>query len=96
MTIEYRKLTSKLQDLQELKGEIMPKALVTFLRNTPRKSGNARQNTRLNNQKDIVANYAYAERLDQGWSKQSPSGMTKPTQQQIEKLVKEYVKRRGA
>lgn len=46
---------------------------------TPIKSGNARINTNLNSKNEIVADYAYAQRLDQGWSKrQAPKGMTAP------------------
>ena len=96
MSEEHRKLTKKLDQLAEIKLWVMPRALQTFVRNTPRRSGNARRNTRLNNQKDIVANYAYSQRLDEGWSRQSPEGMTKPTEKQIQKLVKDYIKRLGA
>jgi hypothetical protein len=45
---------------------------------TPIKSGNARNNTYLQGQDRIVANYAYAQRLDEGHSKQAPRGMTQP------------------
>lgn len=93
---EHRSLTKKLEQLADLKDLVMPKALVTFKRNTPKRSGNARRNTQLNNQKEIVANYAYAEPLDKGSSRQSPQGMTEPTRKQIERLIQQYVKRLGA
>lgn len=96
MSVNSRGLKNKLAKLEDIRDSVMPKALSTFVRNTPRRSGRARRNTRLNNQKEIVANYAYAERLDQGWSQQSPQGMTKPTIIQIRKLVKEFVKKLGA
>lgn len=63
-------------------------AYPVFYKNTPRRSGNARNNTKLN-KNTIQADYPYAQRLDQGYSKQSPDGMTEPT----EKWFKEYVKK---
>ena len=50
----------------------------------------------MNKEKEIVANYAYAEPLDRGSSRQSPQGMTEPTRKEIERLVQQYVKRLGA
>lgn len=50
-----------------------------FVKETPIRSGNARRNTQLKGKKEIIANYPYAQRLDQGYSKQSPEGMTQPT-----------------
>lgn len=64
-------------------------ALDEFKKNTPIRSGNARRRTYL--KKDtIVADYAYAQRLDEGYSKQRPEGMTVPT----EEWIREEVERR--
>lgn len=49
-----------------------------FHRITPRDTGNARRNTRLKD-KQILADYGYAGRLDEGWSKQAPIGMSDPS-----------------
>jgi hypothetical protein len=49
-----------------------------FISLTPIKTGNARSNTGLVGKNTISANYAYAQRLDQGWSGQAPTGMTRP------------------
>lgn len=49
-----------------------------FVSLTPIKTGNARRNTEMNNQQIIEAKYPYAQRLDQGYSKQAPQGMTRP------------------
>lgn len=55
-----------------------------FVKNTPVNKGNARRNTRL--EKDtIVADYPYARRLDEGYSKQSPKGMTEPTEKYLQR-----------
>ena len=61
-----------------------------FKRETPIRTGNARNNTRLRND-EIQADYAYAQRLDSGYSSQSPQGMTKPT----EKFIQEYIRRQA-
>jgi hypothetical protein len=53
-------------------------AYKVFLTNTPVKTGNARANTELV-RNEIIADYPYAVRLDQGWSKQRPKGMSEPT-----------------
>lgn len=57
-----------------------------FVSITPIQKGNARRRTRLVNG-NIEANYAYAERLDEGYSKQAPDGMTEPTIKHIEKVL---------
>lgn len=72
----------------ELK-ELPEEAYKVFVANTPIRSGNARRKTKLRNKKTIDANYGYAERLDEGYSKQSPKGMVEPTEQFIEK---EFIK----
>lgn len=61
-------------------------AFKEFVKDTPIRSGNARRNTKLNGS-TIEANYAYAKRLDEGWSNQSPDGMTKPTEAFVQKRV---------
>ena len=79
--------------INKIKGIIDPtvmakKALPTFLTNTAIRSGNARRNTDAV-KNEIVADYAYATRLDNGWSKQRPNGMTKPTI----KFLQDYIKK---
>lgn len=58
-----------------------------FVRNTPVRSGNARRRTSLRGD-TIRADYPYAERLDSGYSRQSPKGMVEPTEKFIEKQLK--------
>lgn len=64
-------------------NKIPDEAYKVFVQETPIRSGNARRNTKLKNKKNIIADYAYAQRLDEGWSKQSPEGMIKPTEEYI-------------
>jgi len=84
MTISVKLDTSKL-DLrirrqQQALAQLPGQALDQFRRLTPIKSGNARSNTDLSgNNKQIIANYAYAQRLDNNWSRQTRGqGMVKP------------------
>jgi len=81
--------------INQLERALDPKNLAReaydyFKRETPIRSGNARNNTRLQGD-EIWADYAYAQRLDAGYSSQSPAGMTKPT----EKFIQEYIKKQA-
>lgn len=89
-------LKQKLTKILNLKDSVMPKAYEYFKSQTPKRSGNARQKTRLDTSKTIQAEYAYAGQLDKGSSKQAPKGMVKPTEEQLKKLVADYIKRLGA
>ena len=54
---------------------------------TPVRTGNARRNTR-RTQQGVEADYNYANRLNTGYSKQAPDGMTKPTVEAIQAYVR--------
>jgi hypothetical protein len=81
--------------LEQLKTLLSPQALARvaykeFYRITPIRTGNAKSNTDLRNNR-IEADYPYAQRLDEGWSNQAPNGMTDPTI----KYVKDYINKQG-
>lgn len=79
----FAKMKKQLNQLPE-------EAYKFFVQQTPVRSGNARRSTKLkNSKKTIEANYPYAERLDEGYSKQSPKGMTDPT---IDFISEEFIK----
>lgn len=78
------RLNKALEDLPEA-------ALDEFKKNTPIRSGRARRSTRLKDDA-IIADYPYAKRLDEGYSKQSPDGMTGPTEEWIRKEVDRRLK----
>ena len=63
-----------------------------FTKNTPIRTGNARRNTRLR-QNVIQADYAYAQPLDDGYSSQSPNGMTEPTLKYVRALVRKILRK---
>jgi hypothetical protein len=57
--------------------------------------GNAKKSTTLKND-NIHANYAYATRLDKGWSKQfGGQGMSKPALAAVETYIKNHFKKKG-
>lgn len=83
--------------IKEIEGILDPdkmarEAYDVFVENTPIKTGNARNNTILK-KNEIHAEYPYATRLDQGWSKQSPDGMVEPTMQFLEEYIKKNLGR---
>jgi hypothetical protein len=79
-----RKLNSLLQNLNSEK--VADVAYRTFKDVTPIDKGNARRRTRKQG-KSVVADYPYAQRLNEGYSKQAPNGMTEPTI----KAIRDYV-----
>lgn len=65
-------------------------AYTTFKEYTPKLTGNAQRRTKLNNN-SIHADYPYAKRLDEGYSRQNRGvGMTEPTI----KAIQEYIDRK--
>ena len=67
----------------------------TFFKNaTPVRSGNARNQTRTSADR-ISGDYAYAGRLDEGYSKQAPQGMSDPTLEYFDKQVDNIVRKHG-
>lgn len=84
----YRK---QMAELVERLDDLPRDAHAEFIKNTPKRSGNARRNTRLQDTK-IVADYPYSQRLDEGYSRQAPQGMVQPTEQWIQKEVDRRLK----
>lgn len=91
-------LRKKLKELSKVKKEIAKPAYDYFKSKTPVKSGYARNHTHLtvnNTEAKISADYGYAGALDKGKSKQSPDGMTGPTEKEVKRLVESYIKKVG-
>lgn len=89
--IDDREVQKLLKDL-DISAEVMREAYRYFYKHTPKDKGNARRNTKLENDRVIIADYAYAQRLDEGYSKQSPDGMTKPTEEFIKSNIDKRLK----
>jgi hypothetical protein len=61
-----------------------------FKQKTPVKGGNARRNTKYKEKgtkTTIIGDYPYSGILDDGYSKQAPRGMTKPSLNELEKVI---------
>jgi hypothetical protein len=69
------------------------RALDYFKAQTPVDTGRARRSTKLENKDTIHADYPYAQRLDEGHSKQAPQGMTKPTEKWVRDQFKKIFKK---
>ncbi len=82
----------KLNKIEQQLRQLPAQAADVFKENTPIKSGNARSKTGLRGQDSIVADYPYAQKLDDGYSKQAPQGMTKPTKRYIKQRLKQIFK----
>ena len=85
-----KKLERRLQEVEEFLDNLPRSMSTEFVKNTPIRSGNARNSTKLEGSR-INADYAYARRLEkQGWSQQAPEGMSTPTidwaRQELRKL----------
>jgi hypothetical protein len=83
------------EDLERIKREltkVSPEALKQFKALTPIRGGNARRRTTLKNNETILANYPYAQRLDEGYSKQAPKGMSEPFGKWLEKKLKQILR----
>lgn len=77
--------------LESIRRELqqLPKETYDYFRSiTPIRSGNARRRTRLQGN-TIQADYAYAQALDQGHSKQAPQGMVTPTERWLQRRLKQ-------
>lgn len=77
MAVETKEVRKLLVDLDRAITDTWQDTGTFFKNATPVRSGNARSRTQTVGQK-ITANYAYAGRLDEGWSKQAPTGMSEP------------------
>lgn len=100
---DSRNFDRKINRVEGLTDAVIDDVYQYFVKQTPRDSGNARRNTKLNKH-TIEAGYDYASILDAGrrrengrmlGSRQAPQGMTKPTIKQAERLIRQELKRRG-
>ena len=94
MSITYTVTDNVTSSLKRIKAKLklLPQeAYKEFVKETPIRSGRARRSTKLNGSV-ITAKYPYAKRLDEGYSQQSPDGMTTPTEAFVKKRVKQILK----
>jgi hypothetical protein len=100
VTLKVNTIASSINRIQRKLDRVPKEAFDEFKKVTPVKTGNAKRNTRLKG-KTIEADYQYAQVLDKGrhmtnrgmrGSTQAPQGMTKPTEQFIQKRVDQIIK----
>jgi len=87
-----------MSDLSNINKEIAQPIYKFFKDATPKRTGNARNQTKLSVTKDTIvisANYPYATELDDGASKKAPKGMTKPAEKEVTRLVNNFIKKIG-
>ena len=86
---QFNRQMSKASNALDTLPEFAEKSMKS---NTPIRSGNARRNTNLQGNK-VVADYAYAQRLEDNWSPQTRGqGIIAPTEQEIQKEVNRRLK----
>jgi hypothetical protein len=85
-------LKSRLAKQQLALKNLPQEGLKEFKSLTPRRTGNARNNTELTARNEIRGDYPYAQRLDQGWSRQAPKGMIEPFTLWWEKQIKKIAR----
>jgi hypothetical protein len=90
--INAKVFDKRMKKLAGLPSYLVDEALKITKENTPVASGNARNKT-IKKRNKIVSNYAYAGRLNEGYSKQAPQGFTKPTIEQLDDETRKYVRK---
>ena len=72
------KINPRLRKVEQFLRDIPRDMHEEFVKQTPIRTGNAKRSTDLSGN-EIRGNYDYANRLNKGWSRQAPQGMTDPT-----------------
>jgi hypothetical protein len=91
-TVNDSEVRAMFKQLEEMQFEVMTDAGRYFKKITPVDKGYARSRTDTKHLK-ISAKYPYAGRLDDGWSRQAPQGMSAPTEKYIDKAITEEIRR---
>lgn len=94
-SVDLKEALKQLGDAKTLSSKVTKPAADYMRSITPIRTGNARAHTGAVSDTEIVADYPYAEKLDQGYSSQAPDGMSKKTIQYIERLVTQELKKQG-
>ena len=90
ISVDVSAVKTQMQREQQALDHLAQDAYSFFVAHTPYRSGNARRRTRLDHH-TITGDYPYAERLDNGWSRQAPQGMTDPTEAWIAANYQRYL-----
>jgi hypothetical protein len=93
MTVKLEKdtITPSISKMKLALEQLPRTAFLEWVKITPIQTGNARRKTRLN-KNTIEAAYPYAQRLDEGYSKQARQGMSEPVRRFIEREMKKIMR----
>jgi hypothetical protein len=86
------RITPSLKRIEQRLDQLPQAAYDHWVKITPVDTGRARRNTKLRG-RTINADYAYAQRLDQGWSRQAPDGMSQPTDRFIDQWLRRNIRK---
>jgi hypothetical protein len=91
LTVRLNKITNnlnpRLKRTYKAINNLPQEAFKHFRSITPIRTGNARRKTKLRGD-SIIADYPYAGRLDRGYSRQAPEGMSEPTKKFIRQRLR--------
>ena len=90
-TVDTSDTKKMFKELNIMAKDAMKEAYPYLKTETPIRTGNARSKTKLRGNK-IKSQYAYAGRLDDGWSRQAPRGFTNPTIKELNNIVADLAK----
>lgn len=88
------KLTPRTKRERKQLDELPEEVYKHFKAHTPIRTGRARRSTTLEKENVIFANYPYAQRLEDGYSRQAPDGMIKPAEAYFKKRLDQIFKRK--
>jgi hypothetical protein len=83
------KIPGRVRDLEKKIDKLKSDAADFFKKTTPIRTGNARSKTKRDRDR-IKADYHYATKLNEGFSRQAPDGMTNPTIEFIQDQVRKF------
>ena len=89
--LSVNNLTPSIDKVKKKLSQLSKDAYDVWYKNTPIRTGNARSKTQLRGN-TIEARYPYAKRLDNGYSRQSPQGMVKPTEKFIKSEIRKILR----
>lgn len=91
LKLDTKKVENMFENVKNLEQDLKRDAYQFFKNITPIRTGNARRNTYQGSQGDIIADYPYAGRLDEGYSRQAPRGMSDPTIEHMDQVFDKLV-----
>lgn len=94
LEVTRNRIATTLASVEKELASVPPQAHQQMVQLTPKDRGNARNKTTLYSKSVIQANYPYAKRLDEGYSKQAPRGMTRPLKEWLKRKLQLIMRKR--